>query len=126
MFYLFLLFQSTGPKIDYQAQAHVAPRKTLSETNGNVPSNGASNGDVTKKNLINAKINKWGGAEVCPRCNKSVFIAELMRGAGKAWHKSCFTCLECKKRLDSSMLCEREGEVYCKCKYTNVNSWYLF
>ena len=43
-----------------------------------------------------------------------VFIAELMRGAGKAWHKTCFTCLECKKRLDSSMLCEREGEIYCK------------
>ena len=48
-----------------------------------------------------------------------MFIAELMRGAGKAWHKTCFTCLECKKRLDSSMLCEREGELYCKGKGMN-------
>jgi cysteine/glycine-rich protein len=46
-----------------------------------------------------------------------VFIAELMRGAGHAWHKSCFTCAECNKRLDSSMLCERETEIFCKCEY---------
>ena len=46
-----------------------------------------------------------------------VFIAELMRGAGKAWHKGCFTCNLCTKRLDSSMLCEREGEIYCKACY---------
>ena len=60
---------------------------------------------------------KWGGAEICPRCGKSVFIAELMRAAGKAWHKSCFTCNICNKRVDSSKLCEREGEIYCKSCY---------
>lgn len=43
-----------------------------------------------------------------------VFIAELMRGAGKAWHKGCFTCNLCNKRVDSSNLCEREGDIYCK------------
>ena len=43
-----------------------------------------------------------------------VFIAELMRGAGRAWHKSCFTCNMCNKRLDSSILTEREGEIYCR------------
>ena len=43
-----------------------------------------------------------------------VFIAELMRGAGRAWHKSCFTCNNCNKRLDSSILTEREGEIYCR------------
>ena len=63
------------------------------------------------------KMPKWGGAEICPRCGKAVFIAELMRAAGKAWHKSCFTCLLCNKRVDSSMLCEREGEIYCKSCY---------
>ena len=60
---------------------------------------------------------KWGGAEICPRCGKPVFIAELMRAAGKAWHKSCFTCNICNKRVDSSKLCEREGEIYCKSCY---------
>ena len=116
--------------MDHQAEAYVAPRRTLAEANGNGE---ASNGAATAKKV--AGKSKWGGAEVCPRCDKSVrelknpnchtvhlthfllrqvFIAELMRGAGKAWHKSCFTCLECKKRLDSSLLCEREGELYCK------------
>ena len=46
-----------------------------------------------------------------------VFIAELMRGAGKAWHKGCFTCNLCNKRVDSSNLCEREGEIFCKACY---------
>ncbi len=33
----------------------------------------------------------------------------------KAWHKStCFNCKECRKRLESTTLCEREGEIYCK------------
>ena len=56
-------------------------------------------------------------SQVCPRCGKSVFIAELMRAAGKAWHKSCFTCNICNKRVDSSTLCEREGEIYCRSCY---------
>ena len=40
-----------------------------------------------------------------------------MRGAGKAWHKGCFTCNLCNKRVDSSNLCEREGEIFCKACY---------
>ena len=52
-----------------------------------------------------------------------VFIAELMRGAGHAWHKSCFTCNTCNKRIDSSNLCEREAEIYCRCKLTNYYYW---
>ncbi len=46
-----------------------------------------------------------------------VFLAELMRGAGRAWHKTCFTCNLCNKRLDSSILCEREGDIFCKACY---------
>jgi len=97
---------STKTHVDHQAQAYVAPRKVMTEANGSAPKPVAANGKP-----------KWGGAEVCPRCSKSVFIAELMRGAGKAWHKGCFTCNLCTKRLDSSMLCEREGEIYCKACY---------
>ena len=37
-----------------------------------------------------------------------------MRGAGKAWHKTCFTCTLCNKRVDSSNLCERDGDIFCK------------
>ncbi|CAO3574947.1 unnamed protein product [Mortierella alpina] len=51
----------------------------------------------------------------CPRCTKSVYSAEQVIGPnGAAWHKSCFTCRECNRRLDSSTLAEHEGEAYCK------------
>jgi len=98
------VFQSVKNHVDHQAEAYVAPRRVMVEANGNA------------KPVSNGKP-KWGGAEVCPRCDKSVFIAELMRGAGKAWHKGCFTCNLCHKRVDSSNLCEREGEIYCKACY---------
>jgi hypothetical protein len=38
----------------------------------------------------------------------------MMRAAGQTYHKSCFTCQLCNKRVDSSMLCEREGEIFCR------------
>lgn len=61
---------------------------------------------------------KFGGADICPRCGKAVYMAEKMMGGGSAWHKTtCFTCAECNKRLESTSLCEREGEIYCKSCY---------
>ncbi|KAF9346836.1 hypothetical protein BGX26_001659 [Mortierella sp. AD094] len=51
----------------------------------------------------------------CPRCSKSVYSAEQVIGPnGGAWHKSCFTCRECNRRLDSNTLAEHENEAYCK------------
>jgi cysteine/glycine-rich protein len=38
----------------------------------------------------------------------------MMRAGGQTFHKGCFTCHLCNKRVDSSMLCEREGEIFCK------------
>lgn len=113
-------YQTNPNEVDHKAKAYIAPKKPLEPTNSN--SNLTSN--VAPVSLPEKKVSagtkaapvkpKWGGADICPRCNKSVFIAELMRAAGKAWHKSCFTCNLCNKRVDSSMLCEREGEIYCK------------
>ncbi|KAI9015791.1 hypothetical protein CLU79DRAFT_837904 [Phycomyces nitens] len=60
---------------------------------------------------------RFGGAPKCPRCQKSVYMAEQVIGPGGAWHANCLTCKECNKRLDSS-LSERDGEVYCKVCYT--------
>jgi len=125
----------------HQAAAYVAPKKApLTESNSNSldtdavdNGTGVTNGNNASSNnmadkpasapIIVKKVApsstaaarpRWGGAEICPRCNKSVFIAELMRGAGRAWHKTCFTCNNCNKRLDSSILTEREGEIYCR------------
>ncbi|KAF9540589.1 hypothetical protein EC957_003980 [Mortierella hygrophila] len=54
-------------------------------------------------------------APKCPRCTKSVYSAEQIIGPnGAAWHKACFTCRECNRRLDSNILAEHEGEAFCK------------
>ena len=57
---------STKTHVDHQAQAYVAPRKVMTEANGSAPKPVAANGKP-----------KWGGAEVCPRCSKSVSMAFL-------------------------------------------------
>jgi len=119
-------YKTNQYQVDHKAQAYIAPLQTAKQpltqsTVDNKPAPQAitTNGAVTKL-AGGASVKgkpKWGGADICPRCGKSVFIAELMRAAGKAWHKSCFTCLLCRKRVDSSTLCEREGEIYCKSCY---------
>lgn len=63
---------------------------------------------------------KFGGTDICPRCHKAVYMAEKMMGAGFAWHKSCFNCNECHKRIESTNLCERDDEIYCKSKLYNL------
>eukprot|EP00090_Calanus_glacialis_P021198 TRINITY_DN32708_c0_g1_i1.p1 TRINITY_DN32708_c0_g1~~TRINITY_DN32708_c0_g1_i1.p1 ORF type:complete len:199 (-),score=45.44 TRINITY_DN32708_c0_g1_i1:35-631(-) len=60
---------------------------------------------------------KFGGGDICPKCNKTVYFAEAMKADGSTWHKTCFTCNQCNKNLDSSLVCEREGKVYCKSCY---------
>ncbi|KAA0188664.1 hypothetical protein HAZT_HAZT011140, partial [Hyalella azteca] len=44
---------------------------------------------------------------------KAVFMAERVMAAGGAWHKACFTCQECNKRLDSHSIREHERNIYC-------------
>lgn len=57
---------------------------------------------------------KAGGPDVCPRCEKSVYAAEKIIGAGGSWHKSCFSCATCGKKLDSTTVSDKDGEIYCK------------
>uniref|UniRef100_A0A0E9US04 LIM zinc-binding domain-containing protein n=1 Tax=Anguilla anguilla TaxID=7936 RepID=A0A0E9US04_ANGAN len=30
------------------------------------------------------------------------------------WHQNCFNCANCGKRLESTTLTEKDGEIYCK------------
>ncbi|XP_046647691.1 cysteine and glycine-rich protein 2-like [Daphnia pulicaria] len=85
------------------AQAHVAPL--------------LANGGVNVKQTNGNVYSKFGSRIDCRRCGKVVLMAEKMMGGGSCWHKSCFTCLSCNKRLESTSLCEREGEIYCKSCY---------
>ena len=72
--YLFT-FKSNKTHVDHQAMAYVAPKRIVNEPNGNenkaANSNGTTNG-VNGPAKTAKKFPKWGGAEICPRCDRSV------------------------------------------------------
>jgi len=55
--------------------------------------------------------------EICNKCRKEVYQAEMCKGAGAVWHKNCFLCDFCGRRLDSSRLCERGQRIFCNSCY---------
>ncbi|KAL5007396.1 hypothetical protein ScPMuIL_016202 [Solemya velum] len=57
---------------------------------------------------------KSAGGDVCPRCGRTVYFAEKVSAGNIVYHKSCFKCSICGKKLDSSILCERENDIFCK------------
>uniref|UniRef100_A0A915INH5 LIM zinc-binding domain-containing protein n=1 Tax=Romanomermis culicivorax TaxID=13658 RepID=A0A915INH5_ROMCU len=57
---------------------------------------------------------------ICPRCDKRVYFAEEIIAMGNHWHKSCFSCAACKKRLDSRNCTDRNGEAYCTHCYAKL------
>lgn len=65
-------------------------------------------------------MNFGGGGYYCPRCDKRAYFAEEIIAMGKHWHKSCFTCANCKKRLDSRTCTDREGEAFCNICYKRM------
>ncbi|XP_021184617.1 muscle LIM protein Mlp84B isoform X5 [Helicoverpa armigera] len=63
-------------------------------------------------------IAKAPPGEGCPRCGGYVYAAEQMLARGRAWHKECFKCGDCLKRLDSTNCCEGpDKDIYCKVCY---------
>jgi len=58
---------------------------------------------------------KFGaGAPKCHACAKSVYAAEELKGLGFIWHKMCFKCEGCEKRLESGKETEHDDKPYCK------------
>merc|ERR1712018_87246 len=86
------------------AQAYIAPLVQANKENG-VP-------NIKSGGLVGVGGLWGGGAEVCPRCQQAVYLAERMRAAGHAYHKTCFTCYSCNKKLDSGCLAEKEQNIY--------------
>ena len=41
-----------------------------------------------------------GGGNKCPKCGKTVYMAEEVLAAGQKWHKMCCKCEDCGKLLD--------------------------
>jgi len=56
----------------------------------------------------------------CPKCGKSVYAAEEMLAANEKWHKGCFKCNLCNKKVDSLNVNHHENEathikeLFCK------------
>ena len=53
-----------------------------------------------------------GEKNCCPRCGGKVFEAERCVTRIGSYHKACFSCIECSKKLDSTTVCE--GRFYLK------------
>jgi len=59
-----------------------------------------------------------GDADACPRCEGKVFEAEKCPTKVGGFHKNCFSCVECNRKLDSMTCCEGpDREIYCKSCY---------
>ncbi|KAJ3615899.1 hypothetical protein Zmor_012212 [Zophobas morio] len=59
-------------------------------------------------------LSQYKGKDVCPACDKKVYHAEKVVGAGCSYHRSCFKCYSCSKPLDSTTVTDRDGAIYCK------------
>jgi len=60
-----------------------------------------------------------GDRSSCPRCHGKVFEAEKMVTRIGCYHKNCFSCIECARKLDSMTCCEGpDCEIYCKSCYS--------
>lgn len=42
-----------------------------------------------------------GGPNQCARCSKTVGFAEKVSAMSQTWHKDCFYCGSCSKRLNT-------------------------
>ena len=56
-------------------------------------------------------------APKCAKCQKSVYAAEEVRAANKTFHKLCFKCTSCNKLLETNILTEHQGDLYCRSCY---------
>ncbi|CAO3594445.1 unnamed protein product [Absidia cylindrospora] len=82
---------STGPKSSY-----------LSYQTGYVPK----------------KLNFGIQNDVCTKCGKAVYAAELALGAGNKYHKLCLKCCQCGKLLNSTNMQDRDRDLYCRGCYS--------
>jgi len=68
---------------------------------------------------VKAIMGEKGDKSACPRCTGMVFEAERMVTRVGNFHRNCFSCIECNKKLDSTTVCEGpDAEVYCQSCYS--------
>lgn len=101
--------------VPHTAEAYIAP---VTEKINDMALNNADGTDgYNGSRPLRTKSLVHGGGDVCARCEKQVFVAEKRQAAGNCYHDKCFTCLMCNKKLDSTKLTEKDGEIFCKVCY---------
>ncbi|KAJ3450569.1 lim domain family [Anaeramoeba flamelloides] len=56
----------------------------------------------------------------CPKCFKAVYFNERINALGRDWHKTCFKCTSCDKRLVLGSFTENNNKPYCKTCYNKL------
>ncbi|ORZ19035.1 hypothetical protein BCR42DRAFT_450165 [Absidia repens] len=64
------------------------------------------------------KLNFGIQNDVCTKCGKAVYAAELALGAGNKYHKLCLKCCQCGKLLSSTNMQDRDRDLYCRGCYS--------
>jgi LIM domain len=72
----------------------------------------------SRTGYVPKKINFQVNNDLCAKCDKPVYAAELILGAGKKYHKMCFRCIKCNKLLDSTNMVDKGFDVYCRSCYS--------
>jgi hypothetical protein len=69
---------------------------------------------------------KLGGVNSCAGCAQAVYMSDQVSGPKfTQWHRSCLSCVRCKKGLDSmATVDDRAGEGHWKayCKNCSINA----
>ena len=60
-----------------------------------------------------------GDKNKCPRCSGKVFEAEKMTSNKSIFHRKCFTCQDCRRALDASLVNDglEDGTIFCSTCY---------
>ncbi|CAO3679029.1 unnamed protein product [Umbelopsis vinacea] len=103
----------------------VAPSKTSSAPPAISPKPSAALSTDRPSAYVNSrtgyvakKLNVQVNSDLCAKCDKPVYAAELVLGASKKYHKMCFRCFNCNKQLDSTNMVDKNFEVYCRPCYS--------
>ena len=55
---------------------------------------------------------RFSAAPKCARCDTSVFANEQLKATGKVFHKACFNCCTCGKRIEYGMQNESDCDIW--------------
>uniref|UniRef100_A0A915JV19 LIM zinc-binding domain-containing protein n=1 Tax=Romanomermis culicivorax TaxID=13658 RepID=A0A915JV19_ROMCU len=78
-----------------------------------------SEGVTKAKNIFNPMVHFFKAADEslsnnCSICQKIIYPIEKITASKRVFHKFCFCCSKCQKRLDLGTYCLYDSKIYCK------------